>query len=221
MSQIIRLFRFEQLLLLLFTIFFCFSLSLFRVASTGSLNYIFLNWNLFLAVVPCIFSSYLIVHRNRINRFSFLLLALAWLLFFPNAPYILTDLFHLQERGGMPKWYDLILVVSFAWAGLLFGFISLFQIESILIEKLDAAKAKLIIVALLFASGFGVYIGRFLRWNSWDAVSNPIALTSDILDRFVHPFSHGRTWGVTLLMGTLLSFIYFSVRMLMRSVRRD
>ncbi len=219
MFSFTRLYRFEVLLLLTFTVIFCFSLSLMRVALTGSLMYIFLNWNLFLAMVPFFFSSYIVSHRTVINRYSVLLLASAWLLFFPNSPYILTDLFHLHERDGMPKWFDLIMILSFAWAGLLFGFMSLFQIERILLEKLDTVKTCIIIVFLLFISGFGVYIGRFLRWNSWDIVSNPAALFTDIADRFIHPFSHGRTWGITILMGTLLSLIYFSLKVVIRTVR--
>ncbi len=163
----------------------------------------------------------MVTHRASINRYTFILLALAWLLFFPNSPYILTDLFHLHERDGMPKWFDLILILSFAWAGLLFGFMSLFQIEKILLEKLNQVKTNTILVTLLFISSFGVYLGRFLRWNTWDIISNPIDLLADIADRFIHPLSHGRTWGITLLMGTLLSFIYFSVSVLMKGARRN
>lgn len=219
MFSFTRLYRFEVLLLLTFTVIFCFSLSLMRFAFTGSLMYIFLNWNLFLAIVPFFFSSYIVSHKAVINRYSVLLLAFAWLLFFPNSPYILTDLFHLHERDGMPKWFDLIMILSFAWAGLLFGFMSLFQIESILLEKLSTAKTRIIIVLLLFISSFGVYIGRFLRWNSWDIISNPMALFADITDRFIYPFSHGRTWGITLLMGTLLNLIYFSAQVMIKTVR--
>ena len=221
MFSFIKRFRFEVLLLLAFTIIFCFALWLLRFAFTGSLLYIFLNWNLFLAILPCYFSSYIVTHQGTINRYTFFLLAITWLLFFPNSPYILTDLFHLHERGGMPKWFDLIMILSYAWAGLLFGFISLFQMESILMTKIKPKLAKGVIIALLFASGFGVYLGRFLRWNSWDVLSNPFALGAYIADRFIHPFSHGRTWGVTLLMGTLLTFIYFSVQVLKRSIKKS
>lgn len=88
-------------------------------------------------------------------------------------------------------------------------------------EKLNQVKTNTILVTLLFISSFGVYLGRFLRWNTWDIISNPIDLLADIADRFIHPLSHGRTWGITLLMGTLLSFIYFSVSVLMKGARRN
>lgn len=212
MFNFTKLYRFEVLLLLTFTVIFCFSLSLLRFAFTGSMLYMFLNWNLFLALVPLMFSSYLVTHRATINRYTFGIMAIAWLLFFPNAPYIITDLFHLRHHNGMPQWYDLIMILSFAWAGMLFGLMSLFQMEKILLEKISPLYTNMIVVILLFISSFGVYIGRFLRWNSWDVVSNPMALSADIADRFIHPFAHGSTWGLTLLMGTLLSVIFFTVK---------
>ena len=181
--------------------------------------YMFLNWNLFLAIVPFFFSSYLILHKETINKYSFAVIAGAWLLFFPNSPYILTDLFHLHVHDGMPQWFDLIMILSFAWAGLLFGFLSLSQMEKMLLEKVSVRTSNIVIVSLLFISSFGVYIGRFLRWNSWDIVSSPLAILADIADRFIHPFAHGRTWGITILMGTLLSSIYFSVKMMVRGLR--
>ncbi len=219
MLHFTKIYRFEVLLLLTFTVIFCFSLSLLRFAYTGSMLYLFLNWNLLLAILPCIISSYLVLHRHSINRYSFAALSIAWLLLFPNSPYILTDLFHLHRHDGMPQWYDLIMILSFAWAGLLFGFMSLFQIEKILLEKCSAITTNIIVVSLLFMAAFGVYVGRFLRWNSWDIVSNPLTLGADIADRFVHPFDHGRTWGLTLFMGSLLSLIYFSAKMISRLIR--
>ncbi|HTF82171.1 MAG TPA: DUF1361 domain-containing protein, partial [Cytophagales bacterium] len=99
---------------------FCICLSFYRWSHTGSMALVFLNWNLFLAMVPWAISTLLFMKPSL--RESKLLVAaslLAWLLFFPNAPYILTDLFHIKARTSMPIWYDLILILSFAWTGLL------------------------------------------------------------------------------------------------------
>jgi uncharacterized membrane protein len=192
----------------------CFSLSAFRINFTGTTTYIFLIWNLFLAFLPWLFSSLLILYPSwRKNKVAIVFMLLAWLLFFPNALYIITDLFHLHKGTAMPMWFDLVLVLTFAWTGLIFGFISLFDIEKIL----EPFFSKKIIVSfsilLLFAGSFGVYLGRFLRWNSWDIIHDPIILFSDILNRFMHPFSHPRTWGVTLFVGIMLSMMYFSLKL--------
>lgn len=193
---------------------FCFCLSLFRVYYTGTVSYLFLNWNLFLAIVPWTFSFYLSRSAKQSNTIQFVLLLTMWLLFFPNSPYILTDLFHLRKNTAMPIWYDLMLILSFAWTGLLFGFISLMKIEEIALRRWSGFQVNFLVVTLLFASGFGVYLGRFLRWNSWDMMTHPLSVLSDIFNRFYDPLSHGRTWGVTLLMGTFLSMVYFSIKSL-------
>jgi uncharacterized membrane protein len=139
-------------------------------------------------------------------------LCLVWLLFFPNAPYILTDLFHLRHRAEVPIWYDLILIIAFAWTGLLYGFFSLLDIEQKRPFALSQTLHIVFIVGLLFLSGFGIYIGRFLRWNSWDVVSHPLGIFTDVFDRFINPTDHPRTWGVTIFMGLLLNMMYFSIR---------
>lgn len=137
-----------------------------------------------------------------------------WLLFFPNAPYILTDLFHLGNTVSMPKWFDLILILSFAWAGLYAGFKSLQDIQRMLTKFMSERKSMLIIVLLLFSAAFGVYIGRFERWNSWDLITHPFSVVVDILEKIIHPFTHLRAWGVTLMLGTLLNAIWFSLRLM-------
>ncbi len=209
-------YRVEVIVLFVFTIIFCISLSLMRVACTGSHAYLFLNWNLILAIIPLLLSSYLLMFRKRINRYSFMALAFLWLIFFPNSPYILTDLFHLHHLDGMPTWYDLIMILAFAWAGMLFGFCSLLQIEKILLEKLSPFWTQATIFGLLFLASFGVYIGRYVRLNSWHIFSEPHAVFFEIIDRFLHPLAHGRTWGLTLLMGSLLSIIFFSIKTMQR-----
>jgi len=176
---------------------------------------IFLNWNLFLAFIPWFFTSLLIL-KPSINKSRFLILLILslWLLFFPNAPYILTDLFHLKFRRPVPIWYDLLLILSFAWTGLLFGFLSLWDLEYILSKKIKPIFTKVISSCLLFLASFGVYLGRFLRWNSWEVVTNPNDLFVDIGDRVLHPFEHPKTWAMTILMGFILNIMYWSISLI-------
>jgi len=194
---------------------FCIALIVSRCMFSNSLVYVFLIWNLFLAMVPWLLSSS-IIRQPHTRWFSFRLwfsLAL-WILFFPNAPYILTDLFHLHSRSTIPLWFDLALILSFAFTGLMFGIVSLFDLEHFFRSKLSERIIAVSVSVVLFLAGFGVYLGRFERWNSWDILQNPVSLMLDIADRFIHPFDHPRTWAVTFLMGILLNFMYWSVRFL-------
>jgi uncharacterized membrane protein len=199
--------RREALLLFVFSVL-CFSLWLARAMWTGSPGYIFLNWNLFLAMIPWLISSGM--KTTRYAAWSWVVALPAWLLFFPNAPYILTDLFHLRRHPGM--WFDLVLILSFAWTGLLFGLLSLKHIEEVLVQRLGNTRALVISAVFLFMCAFGIYLGRYERWNSWDMLHQPLSLLADIADRFIHPQNHPRTWGMTLLFGLMLNMMYFSFR---------
>jgi len=192
----------------------CFSLSIFRASYSDTKTFLFLNWNLFLAFVPWLLSSLAILKPSIQKRKIVIFLLLGtWLLFFPNAPYILTDLFHLRARYTIPIWFDLVLILSFAWTGLLFGFLSLWDIERILRKSINPKLVRCISVFLLFLGSFGVYLGRYLRWNSWDIIREPFGLFYDIGDRIINPFEHTRTWGMTLFMGLFLTIIYLSFRL--------
>jgi uncharacterized membrane protein len=203
----------------------CLVLSVIRVFASATPTFLFLNWNLFLAFIPWALSSLLIIYpKLQEKKLAVITLLGTWLLFFPNAPYILTDLFHLKHVVSMPMWFDLLLILSFAWVGLLFGFMSLWDIEKILKQYLIKSRLKGLLryrfsvpifsSVLLFIGSFGIYLGRYLRWNSWDIIAEPFALIYDIGDRFVNPFEHPRTWGVTLLMGLFLNLVYWSLRLI-------
>ena len=140
----------------------CFSISVLRCVITHTSIFLFLNWNLFLAFIPWLLSSIMmrspILQERKVALFA---LVSSWLLFFPNAPYILTDLFHLKATGTMPIWFDLVLILSFAWTGLLFGFLSLWDIEKLMLKFTSEDNIPLISGILLFVSSFGIYIGRY------------------------------------------------------------
>lgn len=200
---------------------FCFALLLFRIAYSDTYHFIFLVWNLFLALIPLAITHIVFGNRTAPGKLSMAFALGAWLLFFPNAPYILTDLFHLKLNSSMPIWFDLVLILSFAWTGLLAGFISLMRIEEALKPQLGKRRTVFGITLLLFLGSFGIYLGRFLRWNSWDIMNRPRALFGDIFDRFAHPFDHPRTWGVTLFLGLMLTAMYFSLRLFRAGNTRD
>ncbi|GHV62580.1 membrane protein [Spirochaetia bacterium] len=196
---------------------FCFGISVFRCAYTGGRMFLFLNWNLFLAFVPWALTSLAIIKPwIQKSKIRIAVLLIVWLLFFPNAPYILTDLFYLRRRFTMPIWYDLLLILSFAWTGLLFGFLSLWDIEGILNKFMKPVFSTILSTVFLFIGSFGIYIGRYLRWNSWDILTDPLELMYDIGDRVVNPFAHRTTWGMTIFMGLFLNMLYWSFRLIQK-----
>jgi uncharacterized membrane protein len=198
---------------------FCFAFSVFRVFYTKSIFYLFLNWNLFLAFVPWALSTYATIKPQlQKNKLAISLVMLTWLLFFPNAPYILTDLIHLRSSYSMPVWFDLILILCFAWTGLLFGFLSFWDIERILKLSIKNRWVNLLSIALLFLGGFGTYMGRYLRWNTWDIVSEPVGIIKDVGIRVLNPFEYPNTWGMTLFMGFFLNMLYWSFRLIRQRI---
>lgn len=190
---------------------FSLALSAMRVLYTHDIFFLFLVWNLFLAFVPWFIAS--VAHIRDIRSWPVLAgIVVLWLAFFPNAPYILTDLIHLGKGWLAPVWFDLILLLSYGFTGMLYGFVSLRMIGLILVSKTGRAAAELLSVPLIYLACFGIYIGRFLRWNSWDLVSNFDSVLADIFVRVTNPFSHTATWAFTILFGTLLNILYWSYK---------
>lgn len=200
-------------LLLGLLVLWCAALAFSRVWWTGRVTYAFLLWNVGLAVVPYSFAKALAAAERR-GWASPALLPLfgAWLLFFPNAPYVLTDLLHLRPKPGAPLWFDLALLLSCGGTSLAFGLLSLLDVQAVVERRLGWVLGWLTAVGSLLLSGFGIYLGRYQRWNSWDIVTKPTALLLDVADRFVHPLHHPRTWGVTVLFGGLLVLAYALIR---------
>ena len=199
------------------SIFFSVAIVLFRILYTESITFGFLLWNLFLAGLPLLVSmALLIFDRLRHHTFLFWGMVSLWLIFFPNAPYIITDLIHLKPRLGVPLWFDALLLFSFVWNGLLLGYFSLYFMHNMIRERTSNLLGWGFTIVVLGLTGFGVYLGRFLRWNSWDILTNPLGLFVDIADRFVNPFIHPRTWAMTILLSTFLFLGYLVFRQMTR-----
>jgi len=175
-------------------------------------NFRFLVWNLFLAWLPFLWSLWaLSIHRRRPRRWWLLLLPGAlWLLFFPNAPYLVTDLIHLRGYPPVPPWYDVGMLISFAWAGCFLAVASLYIMHQIIRDYAGRAVSWLIVMAIMGLCGLGIYMGRFLRWNSWDLFLYPTDVLGDIAHRLAHPLSHLQTYGVTLMFAAFLFVCYWT-----------
>ena len=200
----------------------CFSCLLLvtRMIVTNTIEYIFLPWNLFLAFVPYWITWWMTRNISIIeNKIKLVIALAAWLLFIPNSFYIITDLFHLIHVRSAPKWFDLLLIFSFAWNGILCGIISLRRVE-ITINAIRGKELSVFIIFLvMWLNAFGIYIGRFLRYNSWDIISDPFSLAADIVSMIFHPFENGYAWGMTLCYAVFITFLYFTIKKLSESFR--
>ncbi len=187
----------------------CIALVAARVAYSESGDHLGLIWNLFLAWIPLLAAVGVYDMQRRSARVTQLVLVGAlWLLFLPNAPYLLTDLIHLGSRSDAPLWFDLVLFSAFAWTGALLGFLSLYLMQAVVRRAAGGAWSWAFVGASLVATSFGIYLGRSLRWNSWALITNPSPLLSDIWARLSDPLAHPRSFGMTVALTALLSVLY-------------
>jgi uncharacterized membrane protein len=189
---------------------FCIALVVVRNVHTGNVNFRYLIWNLFLAWIPFALAVFVYDRWSR-RRGGVLLLVLSglWLLFFPNAPYIATDVVHLQHDPLSPYWYDAVTIAAFAWMGVLLGFASLYLMQTVVRQWRGVVAGWIFAFFAIALGSLGIYLGRFLRLNSWDALEHP-----SVLPRILHavardPFAYQEAIAVTLVFTLALSFAYF------------
>jgi uncharacterized membrane protein len=197
----------------------CLGLIFFRVERTGSEQFLFMIWNMFLACIPLFASRLLqVAHVRKIPDAWQLLLLVVWLLFLPNAPYVITDLIHLQPNLTMRLyWYDMALLLSCGAVGVMLGYASTLDVHRIVEERFGQRVGWAMAVATLLLSGFAIYLGRVLRWNSWDVVTNPGELFVTILDHVINPYMYLHVWAFSGLCGLGLLFGYLSLHWLTTS----
>lgn len=188
---------------------FSMTLMLLRVKLTHEIYLLFLIWNLFLGYIPYFLSSQM--KTSLPGTFKFYFLFFGWLLFLPNAFYLITDFVHLHHSSNLQYLFDALLLTSFTIAGFYAGFASLFNIHQLLEMKYSSKKSWIIIAVICYMSSFGVYLGRILRFNSWDILSNPIHLFTNIFKSIFK--SEANLF--TVILGTFILIIYgISYRML-------
>ena len=182
-----------------------------RFIYSGGHGFVFLIWNLFLAWIPFAVST-LFKKAVHAPKWKQLLVFSVWFIFFPNALYIVTDLIHLDLETNIPKWFDAVLLFTSSITGLIMAFVSLLRVEHFLSHHFRNSKVHAIMIGILFIGSFGVYLGRFLRWNSWDVISNPAGLLYSIAQRFISPIQYMQTWGITLMLTVLYYLLYLALR---------
>lgn len=176
----------------------------------GPASHLFLVWNLFLAWLPVVFAlaACWAGSEGANRRWTYRFAAAGWFLFFPNAPYILTDIIHLGPRFHRNYWPDLVLILLFALTGLVLGFVSLFLMQRQLAQRHGWLVGWCFAGLMTLLGGFGIYVGRFLRWNSWDVLFAPHVLMEDAFKWLAGVPANPRTLLLPLLFGIMLLISY-------------
>jgi uncharacterized membrane protein len=221
-----RFLRGELDRLLICSMLFSCLLAVYRVIHTGRSNFLFLVWNLFLAFIPYALSGWMSAFRRETGWIPRILIAAVWLLFIPNTFYILTDLYHLGDGyndHGVPQWFDLIMILSFAWNGLLLGILSIRQMEKLVLPWMivhgwamrrrgGKGNAWLFVYPIMWLNALGVYTGRYLRFNSWEIISNPFRLLGDITGMIIHPLRNHYAWDMIFCFSILMTLMYLMMK---------
>ncbi len=197
-------------------------LQLVRQAWTREGRFWNIAWDLFLAWVPLAAAVALEwIHRSHPRRNWALLAALAilWLLFFPNAPYLVTEFVHLgpQPQRDAVWWCDLVVILLIAWNGVLLGFASLYLVQQVIREHLGASASWFVATACLALASLGISMGRFERLNSWDAIVHPRTIVR-CFRRFEDPHMFARNVGLAVLLGGMLLLEYVTLAALIAAV---
>lgn len=205
--------------LLILSCLFSTGLTAIRIVYTHHLHFAWLTWNLFLALIPYGITRFAVQHISWIEkRWKFGLLFAVWLLFLPNSFYIITDLFHLELASRIPLWFDLALLFSFAWNGILLGVLSVRMMEKMVQLNFPAVKEWQFVYPLMLLNAFGVYIGRYLRYNTWDVIADPFQLTEDIVYMLLHPVHYRFDWSMIFCYAVFMSLIYLALKRVSRAL---
>ncbi len=183
-----------------------------RAFYSHRLTFVFLVWNLFLAWVPYLFSLWIAAQYQRDPRRGWTLLipSFIWLIFLPNAPYLVTDLLHLDERLPVPLWFDIGMLATFAWSGCFLAIASIRAMEEIVRDFFGRWVAWLFVFSTMGLSGLGIYLGRFLNWNSWDLILRPQTVLASTISNFAHPIRNPQPFGVAGVFAAFLLVAYLT-----------
>ncbi len=200
----------------------CLALYFIRVEVTGSWRYYFIVENLLLAWLPLIFSWWLVRRLASRRWFSWgnVILSLLWLIFLPNTWYVLTDFVHLEPTGQISEVYDVVMIAALVFSGFILGFASLYVIHRQLRRRFGELSAAAAVSAVLLVSSFAIYLGRDLRWSTWDIVKNPSGIILNVSDRLIHPLSYSRAINMTGLFFVVLGLFYLAFWQWFKPVRR-
>lgn len=193
-----------------------------RLVLAGNTRYWFLPWNLLLAWVPLLLALVLrrVADRYQWTSWQFIAVFAGWLLFLPNTFYIVTDFMHLHDTGEVSILYDAVTMMLFSLSGVLLGFVSLLTVENELRRGLGRKATTAVVAAIILLCSFAIYLGRYLRWNTWDVVASPGGLFLDVTDRILRPFDHPLAVTTTLLFFVFILAAYYGLKLFVASLKK-
>ena len=186
------------------------ALFVFRALYFQSTDYWYLLWNLLLAWLPLLFAGILVqqLRTQRWLRWQSMLTTILWLGFLPNSFYLVTDFIHLQHTANNSLLYDAVLLFSFSLNGFMLGYLSLAMIHKELKKRLQSRDVQIVLGFIFLACSFAIYLGRYLRWNTWDVLINPAGILFDVTDQFINPGAYGQSFLTTALFFVFISSTY-------------
>lgn len=192
-----------------------------RMIGLANTRFLFLAWNLFLAWLPLLWAEML---RRGLDRQRWLSLRNAffsflWLIFLPNSFYLVTDFIHLRNTASSTLLYDAVMFMSFAVAGILLGCMSMYIIHRELAKRLARDMTWAFLLSFIFLSSIAIYLGRYLGWNSWDVVLNPVFILLDLSVRLTSSQGLKVTVGTSLLFFMFITAAYASFYSAIRTLK--
>ena len=188
------------------------SLGLYLMGAWSNHDYAFnyLPWNLMLAWVSLFITLWLerTLHRNLWSSWYALVLTGLWLVLLPNTFYMISDFVHIQEVSRVDLLYDVVMFSSFIFNGVFLGLISLFIVHWELAKRVATRTAVTFMGIILLLCSFAIYIGRELRWNTWDILTNPSSVLFDVSDRVLNPREHPGAFSTTASFFVMLGSMY-------------
>lgn len=181
-----------------------------RLIGAENFRYWFMLWNLCLAWAAPLIAWWLIrrLQTTQWRDWKNVILTVLWLGFLPNSFYMVSDLVHVQQTGEISVIFDAVLFVSFIFNGFIAGYLGMFLVHRELLKRMSLKRSYLVITAVFAVCGYAIYLGRVLRWNTWDALFQPAGLIFDVSDNILNPLSHPQAFVVTFSFTVLMSAFY-------------
>ncbi|MGF7229137.1 MAG: DUF1361 domain-containing protein [Candidatus Saccharibacteria bacterium] len=189
--------------------------------SNHSSEFAYLLWNLFLAWIPLGLALWLhkVLRRKVWSSWEALLVTALWIGFLPNSFYMISDFIHIQDVPRVDLLYDVVMFSSFIFNGVILGFLALYNVHLELLQRMKRRTGHIVLALVLLICCFAIYLGRDLRWNTWDVLVNPAGILIDVSDRILHPVAYSQAYSTTITFFVLLGSLYMVAWQTARAMR--